>query len=127
MHRDYLQLRKAPEQLRAPLLWSFAFIIFEILLFVIVFASFGQFVNPAALLVAFGFAGFVSIFVATPGGAGAYEAVMISFLAGAGVNQGTAIVGVIMARVILIIMTIVTGYIFYQMALLKYGRDKKPV
>ncbi|HEX6462064.1 MAG TPA: lysylphosphatidylglycerol synthase transmembrane domain-containing protein [Candidatus Saccharimonadales bacterium] len=123
MHADYIEVKHNPRQLRRPLAWGFAFIIFDIMLFFLVFASFGQFVNPAALLVAYGLAGVAGAFVVTPGGAGAYEAVMISVLASAGVSQGTAILGILLARVILIIMTIGTGYIFYQMALLKFGKD----
>lgn len=128
MHHDYVLMRKTPGQLKLPLAWGFLFIILEVLLFVIVFASLGEFINPAALLLAFGFAGFAGAFVATPGGAGAYEAVMISFLASAGVAQGVAIAGVVLARVILILITIATGYIFYQLTLLKYGKkDLKDV
>lgn len=121
MHHDYVLIRQSPRQLRLPLAWGFLFITLEVLLFVIVFASFSVFVNPAALLLAFGFAGFAGAFVATPGGAGAYEAVMISFLASAGVAQSVAIAGVVLARVILIILTIVTGYLFYELTLRRHG------
>lgn len=122
MHHDYVLLQQSPGQLKVPLIWSFVFLLLELSLFAIVFAALGEFINPAALLVAYGFAGFVSAFVATPGGVGAYEAIMVSFLASAGVLQGVAIAGVVLARVILLLITVVTGYIFYQLTLLKYGR-----
>ncbi len=126
MHEDYLEVRKDPKQLRAPMIWAFLFLFFEVALFAIVFAALGEWVNPAALLIAYGFAGFASAFVVTPGGAGAYEAVMISFLASAGVAQGAAIAGVVLARVVLILLTIGSGYIFYQLTLLKYGKRDAP-
>ncbi len=122
MHNDYLELRKTPRQLLAPFVWAFIYTVLEIGLFMVVFASLHSFVNPAAMLIAYGFAGAAGIFVATPGGAGAYEAVMISFLSSAGIPQETAIAGVLLTRVIIILITITSGYVFYQLTLVKYGR-----
>jgi len=65
-------------------------------------------------------------FVITPGGAGAYEAIMVGFLALAGLDQGTAIAGIVLTRVILLLGTIGLGYLFYQHALIKYGKPKRP-
>jgi uncharacterized membrane protein YbhN (UPF0104 family) len=61
-------------------------------------------------------------FVITPGGAGAYEAIMVAFLAVAGLDKGAAIAGIVLTRVILLLGTIGLGYLFYQRALIKYGR-----
>lgn len=122
MHEDYVAVRQSPRQLRLPAVWALAFIVLEVAMFMVVFASLSTYVNPAALLVAYGFASFAAAFVATPGGAGAYEAVMISFLGNAGVAQGTAIAGVLLGRVLLIVLTIVSGYVFYQLTLIKYGK-----
>ncbi|MBL8159797.1 flippase-like domain-containing protein [Candidatus Saccharibacteria bacterium] len=125
MHQDYVEVRKSPAQLQAPFMWAVIFTLLEVSMFLVTFASLQTFVNPAAVLIAYGFAGFAAVFVATPGGAGAYEAVMISFLSGAGIPQGTAIAGVLLTRVILIVVTIVSGYIFYQLALMKYGKGRQ--
>jgi uncharacterized membrane protein YbhN (UPF0104 family) len=62
-------------------------------------------------------------FVVTPGGAGAYEAIMVAFLAIAGLDQGTSIAGILLTRVIILLGTIGFGYLFYQHAILKYGRS----
>ena len=78
--------------------------------------------NPASLLIAYGLAGVAGFFVVTPGGAGAYEFAMVSFLTSAGVHSGVTIAGILLARVLLILTTIITGYIFYQLAILKYGK-----
>ena len=58
----------------------------------------------------------------TPGGAGVYEAIMIVFLSMTGVAPDVAIAGIVLTRVILLAGTIIFGYIFYQHALIKYGR-----
>ena len=47
---------------------------------------------------------------------------MIIFLSMTGVAPDVAIAGIILTRVILLTGTIVFGYIFYQHALLKYGK-----
>jgi uncharacterized protein (TIRG00374 family) len=94
------------------------------MLFLITFWALGVPVNPAPILIAYGVAALAGFFVITPGGAGAYEAIMVGFLALAGLSQGTAIAGTLLTRVILLLGTIVLGYVFYQLAIVKYGRNK---
>jgi len=62
----------------------------------------------------------------TPGGAGGYEAMMVLMLTSSGIAGATAIAGVLLARVILILITIGSGYIFYHLALRKYGNNRAP-
>lgn len=57
----------------------------------------------------------------TPGGAGVYEAVMVAFLAASGVTTEVAIAGTLLARVTLLAGTILFGYLFYQLTIIKYG------
>lgn len=120
LHEDYLTLKKDPRILFKPYLWGVAFNVFEVSLFIITFLALGAFVNPAPVLIAVGIASFLSIFLVTPGGAGGYEALMILFLSSAGVSPGVAVAGVLLARVTLILLTIVSGYVFYHQALRKY-------
>ena len=61
-----------------------------------------------------------------PGGAGAYEAIMVLVLAIAGMPKGEAIAGIVLTRAIILFVTIVIGYIFYQLALVQYGKRSKP-
>lgn len=122
LHEDYLVLRRDPRILVKPFLWGIAFNLFEVALFVVTFLALGSFVNPAPVLIAVGIASFLSIFLATPGGAGGYEALMILFLSSAGVAPGVAVAGVLLARVTLILLTIGSGYLFYHQALKKYGK-----
>lgn len=126
MHHDYVALRKDRRILRRPFLWGMVFTISETSLFMITFWALDVFVNPAVILIAYGLAVLASFFVITPGGAGMYEAIMVSFLAIAGVSSGTAIAGVLLTRVILLLGTIILGYAFYQHAVMKYAKPKTP-
>jgi len=123
MHHDYIELRHDKRILIKPLIWGIVFTMADVFLFFITFWALGTMVNPAPLLIAYGFASLAGFFVVTPGGAGAYEAIMVAFLAIAGLDQGTSIAGILLTRVIILLGTIGFGYLFYQHAILKYGRD----
>lgn len=125
MHDDYLELRRDKKILIKPFLWGLVYTLADVGLFVITFLALGQPINPAPILIAYGAAALVSTFVATPGGAGAYEAVMVTFLALAGISQGSAIAGILLTRIILLLGTIAFGYIFYQHSLVKYGKSRR--
>lgn len=126
MHFDYKALRRDRRVLIWPFLWGMLNVLGDVALFWVAFWSMGIVLNPAPILIAYGVAALTAIFFITPGGAGAYEAVMISFLALAGLNKGEAIAGIVLTRVILMLGTIVFGYIFYQKSILKYGKYKDP-
>ena len=127
MHEDFAVLRKEKKMLVKPFLWGLLYSALDALLFVITFWALGVTVNPAPVLIAYGVAALAGFFVVTPGGAGAYEAIMIAFLAIAGVSSGTAIAGIVLTRVILLLGTIGFGYLFYQHAILKYGKTNTPI
>lgn len=119
---DYRALKRAPRLLIRPFFWGVVFTITEVSLFFFTFLALGTIVNPAAILLALGLAAVVGAFMITPGGAGGYEAVMVLVLTNSGVKGATVIAGVLLARVILILLTIASGYLFYHLALRKYGR-----
>ena len=125
IHDDYIAVRAEKRLLWGPFWWGIGFTVFEVLLFLTTFWALGHNVNPAAILIAFGLAAGASTFMATPGGAGAYEIVMASFLVATGVPKDIAIAGTVLTRVILLLGTIVFGYIFYQDALVRYGKPKR--
>jgi uncharacterized protein (TIRG00374 family) len=122
LHSDYTELRQNPSILKMPLFWAFVFNISEVAMFFLTFLSLGVVINPATILIALGLAAIVGMFLVTPGGAGGYEAVMILFMVTAGEDQGLVVAGVLLARTILILLTIVSGYYFYHRALGKYGK-----
>jgi uncharacterized protein (TIRG00374 family) len=121
-HEDYVELRKDKKILIKPYLWGLLYNVADITLFMIGFWALGFVANPAAIAIAYGIASFAGFILITPGGAGGYEAIMISFISSAGTPGDIAIAGVLITRVILLMGTIITGYIFYQLTLLKYGK-----
>lgn len=126
MHEDFIGIAKDKRILWQPYLWGIFFTATEIAIFWIVFWSLGSPVNPAPILIAYGLASVTGFLVVTPGGAGAYEAVMVLVLAIAGMAKGEAIAGIVLTRAIILFVTIVVGYIFYQLALVQYGKRSKP-
>ena len=123
MQDDYRALKREPRLLIRPFLWGLIFNVTEVSLFFFTFLALGAIVNPAAILLAIGVASIVGVFMITPGGAGGYEAVMVLMLTGAGIMGATVIAGVLLARMILILLTIGSGYVFYHLALRKYGAN----
>jgi len=122
LHADYLILKEDPRCLIKPFWWGVAFNIAETLMYFVAFLSLGVFVNPAPILIANGLAGLIGTFLVTPGGAGGYEAAMILFLGSAGVAPSIAVAGVLLTRSVLLLVTILSGYVFYNAAMKKYGK-----
>lgn len=120
MHDDFLELRRDKRLLIKPLLWGVIYTLGDAGLFMVAFWSLGEVFNPAPILIAYGVATLAGLFVLTPGGAGAYEAIMVTFLAFAGIASGVAIAGTLLARVIILLGTVILGYLFYQHALTAY-------
>lgn len=126
MHDDFLELRRDRNALLRPLGWALLYTVLDVSLFVVTFWALGSVFNPAPVLIAYGVATVAGLVVITPGGVGAYEALMVAFLALAGIAQGEAIAGIVLARVIILVTAIGLGYIFYQNALSKAGDSDKP-
>jgi uncharacterized protein (TIRG00374 family) len=122
MHDDYQGMMRDKRILLQPFLWGLFFTATEIAIFWVVFWALGSPVNPAPILIAYGLASLTGFFVVTPGGAGAYEAVMILVLSIAGMHKSEAIAGIVLSRVIILLITIVAGYTLYQQVVMKYGK-----
>jgi uncharacterized protein (TIRG00374 family) len=122
IHEDYIDIKNNLTILKKPFYWSFVVNIADAFLFYIAFMSFGVYLDPAALFIAFGLAQTIGSLFMTPGGTGAFEMIMITFLVSSGVKADIAIAGTILARVILVLGTIIFGYIFYQLTIIKYGK-----
>ena len=122
LHEDYKTLKEDPRCLIGSFWWGVAFNVLETMMFFVAFWSLGVIVNPAPILIANGLAGLIGTFLVTPGGAGGYEASMILFLSSAGVQPSIAVAGVLLTRTTLLLLTILSGYIFYNSALKKYGK-----
>ncbi len=125
LHDDYVTLRADPRCLVGPFWWGVLFNVAEVLMYFVAFWSLGSFVNPASILIAIGLAGLVGTFLVTPGGAGGFEAAMILFLTSAGVPPSISVAGVLLTRSVLLLITILSGYVFYNAAMKKYGKPSR--
>lgn len=126
LHDDYLAIRRERKILIRPFLWAAVANILDVALLWISFWSLGYPIDPALLFISFGIASIAGAISITPGGAGVYEAVMVTFLAAAGVPAEVAIAGTLLARVTLLAGTILFGYVFYQLTIVKYGKPPTP-
>ena len=122
MYDDFREMAENRHMVMKPLFWGVVYAVFDVTMFVVSFWALGTSVNPAVFLIFYVVAGTIGNVSPTPGGAGAYEATMVLFLSLAGVAPNVAIAGVLLTRVILLTGTIIFGYIFYQHALIKYGK-----
>ena len=119
---DFVELMKDKRILIQPYLWGVLFTAVEIAVFWIVFWALGSVVNPAPILIGYGLASLAGFAIVTPGGAGAYETVMVFVLAIAGLAQSEAIAGVVLTRIIILFVTVIVGWFFYQQVVMKYGK-----
>lgn len=122
-HDDYEEIMQDRKILWGPFLWTLLANACDVALLFVAFWALGIVVDPAILVVAFGVSSVVSIVSVTPGGTGVYEATMVAVLAAGGVGQSQAIAGTLLARVTLLLGTIIFGYVFYQMSIVKYGKS----
>lgn len=126
MHEDYLEIKRNKRVLARPFMWALIFTITDVAVFWITFWALGHPVNPAPIFIAYGISTLAGLVVITPGGAGVYEALMVAFLAIAGLSPGLTLAGVLLARVMMLLLAIGGGFIFYQKALHDSGTDTKP-
>ena len=122
LHEDFVAIRKDKRILIRPFIWAILANMADVALLWIAFWSLGYMVNPAILFVAFGVSSIAGALSATPGGAGVYEAIMITFLASTGIPADVAIAGTLIARVTLVLGTVAFGYVFYQLTVNHYGK-----
>lgn len=121
LHHDYLAIKHDKKILLKPFLWAVVENVTDVGLISIAFLALGEWVSPAVLFIAYGLSAVISMIAVTPGGAGAYEAVMIAFMISSGMNASAAVAGTLLARVMLLMGTMIFGYALYQTTILKYG------
>jgi len=122
LHDDYLAIRRERKILIRPFIWAITANILDVALIWISFWALGYPLDATLLFIAFGIASIAGAVSVTPGGTGVYETVMVAFLAASGVTPEVAIAGTLLARVTLLAGTILFGYLFYQLTILKYGK-----
>lgn len=118
LHVEFRDVMADPRALRAPFAWSFLVNILDAGLFWVALAAFGIAADPALLFVAYGLAAVASMVIATPNGVGGYEVALVGTLVAGGMDSGSTIAAVVVARVILLLGTIAFGWAFYQHSVL---------
>ncbi|MCL2371497.1 flippase-like domain-containing protein [Candidatus Saccharibacteria bacterium] len=122
LHQDFLQLLQNKRSLIKPLTWAIFYVIFDTATFFVAFLALGVYVDFGAVLIAQILASVVGTLLQTPaGGAGFYEATMTSFFAIIGVPLAPALAATLIARITMLLGTIVLGWSFYQHALTTGG------
>ena len=125
LHEDFVQLLKNKKALIPPLLWAMFYVICDTATFYVAFLALGVYVDFGAVLIAQVLASVVGTIVQAPGNsAGFYEATMTSFFALLGVPFAPALAATLMARISVLIGTIIFGWAFYQHALTTGGDGK---
>jgi uncharacterized protein (TIRG00374 family) len=118
LHSGWLVASKNKKMLVYPYLWGMLYSLMEAATYWIVAVALGHPEILPQLMLGQGLASIVSTIVATPGGVGGYEGAMIFVLISTGVGVEVATITVIVTRVVILLGTIVSGWGFYQHALL---------
>ena len=124
LHDDYVFVRKNWQKLRFPFLWTMFMNLTEVATIFVVYLSFGELVNPGAIIIAYAvanIAGLISIF---PGGVGIYEWLMTAVMASSGVARGLALSSTVVYRVLNMGIFLPIGYFLYQKALREDNHDQ---
>lgn len=119
LHKDYVHVRKDWRSLRYPFFWALSMNLTEILTIFVVYLSFGEIVNPGAIIVSYAVANIAGLFAILPGGIGVYEGLMTGVMASAGVPQGLALSATVVYRVLNMGLFLPIGYFLYTKALSK--------
>jgi uncharacterized protein (TIRG00374 family) len=124
LHGDWLVVKKDRGVLVRPYLWGVVYSFLEAASYWVVACALGAPEVLPQIMLGQGMASIVGTVVATPGGVGGYEGAMILVLISTGVEWEVATIVVIVTRVILLMGTILSGWGFYQQALLARKRKE---
>lgn len=120
---DYLTLKKNKKILWKPTIWGAFYSFLELATYWVVACSLGHPEVLPQIMIAEGVASVVGTVMVTPGGLGGYEGAMVLIMVATGVDPSTAMITVIVTRICVLLGTIVSGWGFYQQALM--SRDDK--
>ncbi len=127
LHNTFYEMCADPKRMKISLVYALFMNITEITVIYIVFVSFGHFVNPGAIILAYGianFAGFVSVL---PGGVGIYETLMITVLLVAGIPASLSLPVIIMYRVLNTLLQLPPGYYLYQKEIARHSKHSQVI
>ncbi len=118
LREDYLNLKKNRRILGKPMIWGLFYSFLELATYWVIACALGHPEILPQIMIAEGIASVVGTVMVTPGGMGGYEGAFIAAMVATGVDIYTATITVIVTRVFVLIGTIVSGYGFYQHALM---------
>lgn len=125
MYVETREITAQPKALIPPFLWSFIVNLADAMLYFVALAAFGLVADPALVFIAYGLATVASMIIVTPNGTGGYEVALIATLVAGGLPFATVTAAVVLARVLLLIGTIVLGWGFYQHSIATVGKSQR--
>lgn len=117
LHNNYKLIENQYRNLKAPFIWALVANISEVGAVYIVYIAFGHWVNPGAVILAYGIANFAGLVSVLPGGVGVYEALMTAVLVATGVRAAISLPVTVMYRVVNMLIQLPPGYVYYQRTL----------
>ncbi len=125
-HYTFLQMRYDQRRMRPAFIYALLMNLTEVAVVYSVFVAFGHFINPGAVILAYGIANIAGFISVLPGGVGIYEALMIAVLLTAGISPKLSLPVIIMYRVLNTILQLPAGYYLYQKEVGRHGHPPQP-
>lgn len=123
LHDNYHILQRNRAALKRPLMYAALANLTEIASVYVVFAAFGHWINPGAIIMAYAVANFAGLVSVLPGGVGIYEVLMTGVLAAGGVPAAVSLPAIVMYRIVNLAIQLPSGFYFYHRAI---GRMAPP-
>ncbi|MBR0133880.1 UPF0104 family protein [Candidatus Saccharibacteria bacterium] len=118
LREDYLHLKQNRHILWKPMIWGLFYSFLELATYWVVGCALGHPEILPQIMIAEGVASVVGTVLVTPGGMGGYEGVFVIVLVATGVDLQTATITVVVTRIFVLLGTIISGWGFYQQALM---------
>ena len=118
LREDYLHLKQNRHILWKPMIWGLFYSFLELATYWIVACALGHPEILPQIMIAEGIASVVGTVLVTPGGMGGDEGAFVYARVKTGVNLQAATITVVVTRIFVLVGTIVSGWGFYQHALM---------
>ena len=118
LREDYLHLKQNRHILWKPMLWGLFYSFLELATYWVVACALGHPEILPQIMIAEGIASVVGTVLVTPGGMGGYEGAFVYALVKTGVALQAATITVVVTRIFVLLGTIISGWGFYQQALM---------
>lgn len=123
LHKDYILVRQNAGRMKKVIMWAVIVDVLELVLLYLTFVAHGAWVNPGIPAIGFVTASLAGLFAILPGGLGVYEPLMTAVFISTGVPAALALSATLVYRVVTLIISLLSGYVLYQKAIARYGKD----